>query len=319
SREGHMFAIKPMNCPHHTQIFASNSRSYRDMPHRYAETTMCYRDEQSGELSGLSRLRGFTQDDAHVFCRHTQIKEEFVKIWEIVDKFYSTFGFKLKVRLSLHDPKNMKAYLGTEEVWNKAEHILREIAQERNADYYEGVGEAAFYGPKIDFMTKDSLNREWQVATIQLDNNMPERFDLYCINEEGNKERIAMIHAAIMGSIERFLSVLIEHLAGKFPLWLSPEQVRILTIADRHNLYADKVYNLLAEAGIRVEKDFKAETMNKKIRNAQLDQVNYIIVIGDKEAESNTVNVRTRDNIVQGEKDVNTFLKELLEEIKNKK
>ena len=230
SREGKEYALKPMNCPHHTQIFSRKPHSYREMPQRYAETTMVYRDEQSGELGGLTRVLSITQDDSHVFCRTSQIKEEFLKIWDIVDKFYKTFGFTLRVRLSFRDPNEPDKYLGTKEIWDKAEAELREIAQERGADFFKGLGEAALYGPKLDFMAKNSLGREWQVATIQLDMNLPERFDLTCINEKGEKERIVMIHSAITGSIERCAAVLIEHYEGAFPLWLSPVQVKVLPI-----------------------------------------------------------------------------------------
>ncbi len=238
TREGHLFAMKPMNCPHHTQIYARRPWSYRDLPQRYANTTKVYRDEQTGELAGLSRVRAITQDDAHVFCRLSQTKEEFLKIWDIIQTFYSSFGFKLKIRISTHDPKHPEKYLGDKKKWKFAEDMLYEIAQSKNADTFDGVGEAAFYGPKLDFMAKDSLGRDWQVATIQLDVNMPERFDLTCTNEEGKPERIVMIHAAIMGSIERFLSVIIEHLAGDFPVWLSPVQARVIPISDKHRAYA---------------------------------------------------------------------------------
>jgi threonyl-tRNA synthetase len=318
SREGHMFAIKPMNCPHHTQIFCSEIRSYRDMPHRYSETTMCYRDEQSGELSGLSRVRGFTQDDAHVFCRQIQIKEEFLKIWDIVDKFYSTFGYNLRVRLSLHDPNNMQKYLGNPERWHKAEGMIREMAIERGADYFEALGEAAFYGPKIDFMSKDSLGREWQVATIQLDMNMPESFDLYCINESGEKERIVMIHAAIMGSIERFLSILIEHLAGKFPLWLSPVQIKLLPIADRHIEYCQGLKAEMELHGIRVEIDERTESTPKKVRDAQLMNIPLMITVGDKEIENHTLAVRTLDGKVKFGVTKEAFVQKIVDLVKNK-
>ncbi len=232
TREGHEFAMKPMNCPHHTQIYARKLWSYKELPQRYANTTTCYRDEQSGELSGLSRVRAFAQDDAHVFCRMSQVKEEFLKIWDIIHEFYGVFGFELKVRLSLHDPKTPEKYLGGKENWDIAENMLREIIKEKKVKAIDGVGEAAFYGPKLDFMAKDSIGREWQVATIQLDMNMPERFDLVCVNEKGERERIVMIHAAIMGSIERFLSILIEHTSGNFPLWLSPVQVKIAPVKE---------------------------------------------------------------------------------------
>lgn len=319
TREGHEFAMKPMNCPHHTQIYAHLIRSYRDLPQRYAETTMVYRDEQTGELSGLSRVLCITQDDAHVFCRESQFKEEAFKIWDIINTFYSAFGFKLKIRLSLHDPANFEKYVGTKEQWNFAEKQLREIVKERKAEAFEAVGEAAFYAPKIDFMAHDSIGRQLQVATIQVDRNMPERFNLYCINEKGEEERIVMIHAAIMGSIERFISVLIEHLAGKFPLWLSPEQVRILTIADRFNDYAETVKKKFADKDIRAIIDLRAETLNKKIREAELAKINYIIVIGEKEQNNKTINVRTRDNEIIGEKNADEFLKQLLKEVEEKK
>ncbi len=203
TREGHEFAMKPMNCPHHTQIYARKAWSYRELPQRYANTTTCYRDEQSGELSGLSRVRAFAQDDAHVFCRMSDAKNEFLKVWDIVENFYKTFGFELKVRISKHDPAHPEKYLGDKERWAFAENMLEEIAKEKNVVTFEGIGEAAFYGPKLDFMANDAIGREWQVATIQLDMNQPERFDLTCTNEKGEKERIVMIHAAIMGSIER--------------------------------------------------------------------------------------------------------------------
>ena len=253
TREGHLFIIKPMNCPHHTQIYARKPHSYRELPQRYANTTKDYRDEQTGELSGLSRVRAFTQDDAHVFCRMNQVKEEFLKIWDIVHEFYKSFGFELQVRLSRHDPKHMEKYIGDEKKWQSAEKILDEIIKDKKVKAMDGLGEAAFYGPKLDFLAKDSLGREWQVATIQLDMNMPERFDLYCINEKGEQERIVMIHAAIMGSIERFLSIAIEHYAGAFPVWLAPVQVAILPITDKQNKGAEEVSSKLKEAGIRVE------------------------------------------------------------------
>ena len=201
SREGKDFAVKPMNCPHHTQIFARHPHSYREMPQRYAETTMVYRDEQSGELGGLTRVLSITQDDSHVFCRMGQVKQEFLQIWDIVDTFWGAFGFKLRARLSFHDPKTPEKYLGTAEIWKNAETALREMAEERGADFFEAPGEAALYGPKLDFMATDSIGRTHQVATIQLDFNLPERFDLSCVNEKGEKERIVMIHSAITGSI----------------------------------------------------------------------------------------------------------------------
>ncbi len=317
TREGHEFAMKPMNCPHHTQIYARRKWSFRELPQRYANTTTCYRDEQTGELSGLSRVRAFSQDDAHVFARFTQVKEEFLKIWDIVQTFYSSFGFDLKIRLSLHDPQEPDKYLGGEEKWKEAEHMLREIVQEKKADAYEATGEAAFYGPKLDFMAKDSLGREWQVATIQLDMNMPERFDLSCVNEKGEEERIVMIHAAIMGSIERFLSIIIEHYAGAFPFWLSPVQVRIIPIAERHNEYSYQVLRSLEQVGVRSEVDDKSESMQKKIRNAQREKIPYMLIVGDREMESKEVNVRARDGKTENMK-VEDFTEMAEEKIKNK-
>ncbi len=294
TREGKEYALKPMNCPHHTQIFDRQPHSYREMPQRYAETTMVYRDEQSGELGGLTRVLSITQDDSHVFCRHNQVKEEFFKIWDIIDTFYGTFGFKLRVRLSFHDSSTPEKYLGTQEVWQNAETALLEIAKERNADYFIAPGEAAMYGPKLDFMAKDSLGREHQVATIQLDMNLPERFDLTCINERGEKERIVMIHCAIMGSIERFLAVLIEHVGGNFPLWLSPEQVRIIPVSDTHTAYARTVHDELAGIGIRATFDDSNDSLGKKIRHAKKERLPYFVVVGDKEVAGKSVTLESR-------------------------
>lgn len=294
TREGKEYALKPMNCPHHTQIYTRKPHSYRELPQRYAETTMVYRDEQSGELGGLTRVLSITQDDSHVFCRHGQVKDEFFRVWDIVDTFYGTFGFELRVRLSFHEPSEMEKYLGTEEIWQNAENALREIAKERNADYFEAPGEAAMYGPKLDFMAKDSIGREHQVATIQLDMNLPERFDLTCINEQGEKERIVMIHCAIMGSIERFAAVLFEHLGGNFPLWLAPEQVRILPVADAHQTYAGEVHQVLVAAGIRAELDDSNESLGKKIRNTKHEKVPYFLVLGDKEVDAKNVTLESR-------------------------
>ncbi len=318
TREGHEFAMKPMNCPHHTQIYARKQWSYRDLPQRYANTTTCYRDEQSGELSGLSRVRAFAQDDAHVFCRISQAKEEIQKIWEIVHAFYGVFGLSLKLRLSLRDPEHPEKYLGNQEHWDKAEAVLKEVASENKTDYFVGLGEAAFYAPKLDFMAYDSIGREWQVATIQLDVNMPERFDLTCINEEGEKERIVMIHAAIMGSLERFLSILIEHLAGAFPLWLCPVQVRILPVSEKHTEYAKSVLETLVASGIRAEVDGANESLGKKIRNAKTEKIPYVLVLGDQEVTDATVTVESRDAGKVGAMSINEFLAKAQEEIKNR-
>jgi len=317
TRKGKQYAVKPMNCPHHTQIFDRKPHSYREMPQRYAETTMVYRDEQSGELGGLTRVLSITQDDSHVFCRHSQVKEEFFRIWDIIDTFYSTFGFNLRVRLSFHEPSEMHKYLGDASIWQNAEQALREIAQERNADYFEAPGEAAMYGPKLDFMAKDSIGREHQVATIQLDMNLPERFDLSCISEQGTKERIVMIHAAIMGSIERFTAVLLEHLAGNFPLWLAPEQVRILPIGEGRHAYARAVETSLRKADIRVFVDDNNETLGKRIRSAKTNKVPYTVVIGEAEVVNETVTLEGRAGKV-GELSTADLVARLTKEIEEK-
>jgi threonyl-tRNA synthetase len=296
SREGREYALKPMNCPHHTQIFARRPHSYREMPQRYAETTMVYRDEQSGELGGLTRVLSITQDDSHVFCRMEQIKDEFMRIWDMVDTFYASFGFTLRARLSFHDPKTPEKYLGDEKIWQHAENALREIAAKRNADYFEAPGEAALYGPKLDFMAKNTTGREWQVATIQLDFNLPERFDLTCVNEKGEKERIVMIHSAITGSLERFMAVLLEHLEGKFPLWLSPTHLKVLSVSEAHSAFARESAEKLKAAGLRVELDVSNETLGKKVRTARMEKVPYFMVIGEKEAASGTLTLESRDN-----------------------
>ncbi|MBU1348819.1 threonine--tRNA ligase [Patescibacteria group bacterium] len=319
TREGHEFAMKPMNCPHHTQIYARRQWSYRELPQRYANTTMCYRDEQTGELSGLSRARSFTQDDAHVFCRMSQVKEEFLKIWDVIHTFYGTFGFSLTVRVSLHDPAHPDKYLGDPARWQDAEGVLREIVKGQGTEAFEAVGEAAFYGPKLDFMAKDSLGREWQVATIQLDMNMPERFDLSCINEQGEAERIVMIHAAIMGSIERFLSIAIEHYAGAFPLWLAPEQVRLLPVADRHVEFGEALATELREKGLRVEVDASAESIPKKVRNAEHLKIPVMLVVGDKEAGGEALAVRRYGIKDQTTQSKDELVAGLLEEIRSRK
>lgn len=317
TREDHLFAMKPMNCPHHTQIFDSELRSYRDMPQRYAETTMVYRDEQSGELSGLSRVISITQDDAHVFCRENQIEEEALKIWDIIETFYSSFGFKLQIRFSRHDPSKPEKYLGGSEVWEKAENALKDLMERKKVEWIDGIGEAAFYGPKIDFMTRDSIGREWQVATIQIDFNQPKNFGLVCINEQGMREPIVMIHAAIMGSIERFMSILIEHLAANFPLWLSPAQVAIVPVTEKQLEYAEKIRDSLLEKDIRVALDAGKESLGKRIREAKSQKTPYVIVIGDKEKDSGELTIETRTEKIEGIT-LDTFIDRLIKEISEK-
>ncbi len=318
TREGKEYAVKPMNCPHHTQIFARMPHTYKQMPERYSETTMVYRDEQSGELGGLTRVLSITQDDAHIFCRHGQIKDEFNGIWDIIETVYKTFGFELRVRLSFHDPEHMEKYLGTKEIWKNAESTLEELAKARKAKYFIGVGEAALYGPKLDFMAKDSLGREHQVATIQLDMNLPERFDLYCINEKNEHERIVMLHCAIMGSIERFSAVLIEHLSGNFPLWLSPVQIKIVPVRENHNEYAEKISAELAKEGFRVDCDTRDGNMGGKVRDAKNNRIPYTIIVGDKDIEAKKISVESRDRGQLGQKDLGDFIKDIKSEMEKK-
>lgn len=318
TREGHEFAMKPMNCPHHTQIYARTQWSYRDLPQRYANTTACYRDEQTGELSGLSRVRAFTQDDAHIFCRMSQAKDEFMKVWDIVQTFYKVFGFDLRVRVSLHDPAHPEKYIGDANNWKRAETMLKEIVDSKKADWYEGLGEAAFYGPKLDFMARDALNREWQVATIQLDMNMPERFDLICINEKSEKERVVMIHCAIMGSIERFLSILMEHTAGNFPLWLSPMQVKVIPVAEAFADAAKKVHESLRARMIRSEIDLSNDSFGKKVRKAKTARIPYFIILGEKDVQADKVTLESRDNGQVGQLSEEDVLKRFAEEIRNR-
>jgi threonyl-tRNA synthetase len=319
TREGHEFAMKPMNCPHHAQIYASQPRSYRDLPIRYSETTMVYRDEQSGELGGLSRVRAITQDDAHVFCRLAQTGEEITKIWNIIQTFYATFDIKLDVRLSLHDPAKMEDYLGEAKQWKQAEAQLKAVIESKDVTFTEAVGDAAFYGPKIDFVGQDVFGREFQAATIQLDFGQPEGFDLNCVNEAGEHERIIMIHAAIMGSIERFLVLVIEATAGAFPTWLAPEQVRLAPVNDTTELaeYVENLRHQIAGAGLRVGIDSSAESVGKKIRAAGLAKVPYTLVIGDKERESKLLNPRLRQGHGEepGEMSLETFVDGLNREI----
>ncbi len=318
TREDHLFAMKPMNCPHHTQIFDSEPRSYRDMPQRYAETTMVYRDEQSGELSGLSRVLSITQDDAHVFCRENQIEEEAMKIWDIIEEFYGTFGFKLQVRFSRHDPSTREKYLGSDEVWAKAEGALENLMKKKGVEWIDGLGEAAFYGPKIDFISRDSIGRVLQVATIQLDFNQPKNFGLVCTNEKGEREQVVMVHAAIMGSIERFMSTLIEHLAGSFPVWLSPIQVAIVPVrADQHGEKARELAEKLKAQDIRVEMYESDTSLGKRIHEAKDMKTPYIIVLGDKEVQSGNLTIEKRDGSKE-EISLDDFAARLEKEVKEK-
>ncbi len=316
TREGHDFALKPMNCPHHTQIYASQPRSYKDLPIRYRETTMVYRDEQSGELSGLSRVRSITQDDAHIFCRSSQIKEEILKAWDIVARFYDVFDMKLKLRLSTHDPAQMDGYVGTTKQWDMAVSQLREVIEEKGiTDYIEGVGEAAFYAPKLDFIGEDVLGRQFQASTIQLDFVQPKNFGLTCTNEKGEAEDIFMLHCAVSGSLERMMVLLIEHYAGAFPIWLAPEQVRIIPVSDKFNDYAVKIATNLEENGIRHSVDDNNESLGKRIRQAETMKIPYVLVVGEKEVAANSVAVRHISDGDQGAQPVAAFLAQINDQI----
>lgn len=290
------FIMKPMNCPHHMQIFADNQFSYRDMPVRYFEPATVYRDEKSGQLGGLLRVRAITQDDGHLFCTKEQIEAEVSTIVSVIKEFYTIFGMMegYWVSLSVRGDDKSK-YLGGDDVWELAESSLEKAAKANELNYKRVEGEAAFYGPKLDFMFKDAIGRQWQLATIQCDFNLPERFDLSFTNTKGEKERPVVIHRAISGSLERFMGVMIEHFAGNFPLWLSPVQVKVLPVGEKYAEYAAKVRTELALAGIRVELDDSSDSLGKKIRTAKVEKTPHILVLGEKELESNTVTAERRD------------------------
>jgi len=313
------FFLKPMNCPHHMQLFADNQFSYRDMPIRYFEPATVYRDEKTGQLAGLTRVRSITQDDGHLFCRTSQIKEEVGTIVSIVREFYTTFGLMegYWVSLSVRDPETPEKYLGGNDVWEIAEKSLEEAAKENNLNYKRMEGEAAFYGPKLDFMFQDAIGREWQLATIQCDFNQPERFELSFKNEQGEDEQPVVIHRAISGSLERFMGIMIEHFAGTFPLWLTPEQVRIIPVAENFEEYAFEVKKMLEEQDIRVSVDSSSDSLNKKVRNAEKMHVNYILVVGEEEVKNNSVAVRnykTKEQIsLSSEKFLEMIEKEIFE------
>lgn len=288
------FVMKPMNCPHHTQIYAARPRSYKELPLRLAEFTMVYRDEQAGELQGLSRVRSITQDDAHIFCRPDQIEDEAKKVMDIVTKFYSVFDFELKATLSLRDPAKPEQYLGSDDIWEKAQGTLRGLLQKHYPEFQEFEGEAAFYGPKIDFIAHDSLGRKWQLATIQLDFNMPARFELTYTDAEGKEVTPVMIHRAILGSVERFMAILLEHYAGALPLWLSPTQVAVLPISDEQAGFAQEVVVQLQTAGIRAELNEKSDSIGKKIREAETMKVPVMLIIGKNEKDKGGAMMRRR-------------------------
>ena len=310
------FVLKPMNCPHHTQIYASRKRSYRELPVRYMETTVQYRDEKLGELLGLSRVRAITIDDSHIFCTPDQVEEEFIKILEMIKKMYSALKMNVHFRLSFRDDSDK--YLGDKKHWDEAQKTLEQIAKKLNLDYTVALGEAAFYGPKIDVMVTDSLGRQWQCATQQLDFVQPARFGLTYTGPDGIEKTPFMIHKAILGSIERFLSVYIEHTAGNFPVWLAPVQTVLIPISEKHNTYAEEIYRLFKDKGLRVEVDYRNEKMQSKIRDAQKAKVPLMVILGDKEVEANTITVRTREGENKFGLLADKFLEETLEKIKTK-
>ncbi len=307
-QEGEEFLLKPMNCPHHCEIYKTKPRSYKDLPLRLAEFGTVYRYEQSGELHGLTRVRGFTQDDAHIFCRPDQLKEEFCKVIDIVLYIFKTLDFKdYTAQVSLRDPENREKYIGSDENWEKAERAIIEAADEKGLMTVVELGEAAFYGPKLDFMVKDAIGRKWQLGTIQVDYNLPERFELEYTGEDNKKHRPVMIHRAPFGSMERFVAVLIEHTGGKFPLWLVPEQVVILPVSEKYSDYAKKVCDLLNNSDIRASIDDRNETIGKKIRENELKRVPFLLVVGEKEADSGTVAVRKQGDGDKGVMTVDEF------------
>lgn len=316
------FVMKPMNCPHHTRIYASRPRSYRDLPIRYLETTTVYRDEKSGELGGLSRVRSITQDDSHAFCRSDQIEIEIDNLLAAANDFYSTVEMKLRVRLSYRDDSD--AYLGSQELWESAQEQLKNAVLANNLEYFEESGEAAFYGPKIDFMATDAIGREHQVATVQLDFVMPARFGLGYVAEDGSQQQPVMIHCAIMGSTERFLSVYIEHTAGRFPIWLAPEQIRIITVNQESAtvLFANKILSQAQDLGLRAKIDNDNESVGKKIRAAEVWKVPYTIVIGEKEIANGQVTPRVRKDLMvmeeHAEINIEDFLKTVANEAKSR-
>jgi threonyl-tRNA synthetase len=309
------FYLKPMNCPHHCEIFKSKPRSYKDLPARFAEFGTVYRYEQSGELHGLTRVRGFTQDDAHIFCTQEQVKEEFKNVIDIVLYVLKTLKFEnFKAQISLRDKENSAKYIGSDENWQRAEQAIIEAAAEKELPTVVAYGEAAFYGPKLDFMVQDALGREWQLGTIQVDYNLPERFELEYIGADNQKHRPVMIHRAPFGSMERFVAVLLEHCAGDFPLWLSTEQFIVLPISDKYNEYAEKVSEFLNNSDIRGLIDDRNEKIGKKIRDAELNKLPFMLIVGEKEAESNTISVRQRGVGDHGSMDLNKFA-ELVQDV----
>jgi threonyl-tRNA synthetase len=314
--EGEEYLLKPMNCPHHCEIYKFKPRSYKDLPLRFAEFGTVYRFEQSGELHGLTRVRSFTQDDAHIFCRPDQLKDEFLKVMDIIFIIFNALDFKnFEAQISLRDPNNKEKYIGSDENWEKSERAIVEACQEKGLSAKVELGEAAFYGPKLDFMVKDAIGRRWQLGTIQVDYNLPERFELEYVGSDNQKHRPIMIHRAPFGSMERFVAVLIEHTAGKFPLWLTPDQVIILPISEKFNDYANKVANYLNEKDIRTVVDDRNEKIGRKIRDNELKRIPYMLIVGEQEAEKQEVSVRKQGEGDKGSMKFVTFAELLTEEV----
>jgi len=315
-QEGEEFLLKPMNCPHHCEIYKTKPRSYKDLPIRFAEFGTVYRYEQSGELHGLTRVRGFTQDDAHLFCRPDQVKDEFKKVIDLVLYVFGALGFDdYTAQVSLRDPENRTKYIGSDENWDRAEKDIIEAAEEKGLKTVVEYGEAAFYGPKLDFMVKDALGRKWQLGTIQVDYNLPERFELEYTGSDNAKHRPVMIHRAPFGSLERFVAVLIEHCAGQFPLWLAPEQFIILPVSEKYEEYAKKLLESLNNSDIRGLVDLRDEKVGRKIRDAEIKKIPYMLIVGEKEAESGTISVRKHGQGDLGTMSVEQFSEQLTKEI----
>jgi threonyl-tRNA synthetase len=319
-QEGEEFFLKPMNCPHHCEIYKTSPRSYKDLPLRLAEFGTVYRYEQHGELHGLTRVRGFTQDDAHLFCMPNQVKDEFKKVIDLVLYVFNSLSFTdYTAQISLRDKTDRSKYIGTDENWNLAENAIIEAAAEKGLKTVVEYGEAAFYGPKLDFMVRDAIGRKWQLGTIQVDYNLPERFDLTYIGEDNAKHRPVMIHRAPFGSMERFIAVLIEHCAGKFPLWLAPTQVKILPISDKFMPYAEIVSTQLKNADIRVEIDDRNEKIGKKIRDTELAKIPFMLVLGEKEVNEGMVAIRRQGKGDMGVVPIAEFIELVNEEVKSKR
>ncbi len=316
--EGEEFLLKPMNCPHHCEIYKTFPRSYKDLPLRLAEFGTVYRYEQSGELHGLTRVRGFTQDDAHIFCTPEQVKNEFLKVMDIIFIIFKALDFKdFEAQISLRDPENKEKYIGGDENWEKAERAIVEACREKGLKARIELGEAAFYGPKLDFMVKDALGRRWQLGTIQVDYNLPERFELEYTGADNQKHRPVMIHRAPFGSMERFVAVLIEHTAGKFPLWLTPTQAVVLPVSEKFNDYAYRVAKTLKLQNIRAEVDDRNEKVGRKIRDNELKRIPYLLIVGEKETENEEVSVRKQGGIDQGTENLATFAERMTKEIED--